>query len=113
MALRYNGTVSTWGASEFGERGNKEKGCERTARQSESWFVARDRPTQVPGLSGVKQIAAGGTRDYALLSNGEVMAWGDDEKGQLGVEESPPKKNSATAKRTPLRRPVQHRAASR
>ena len=78
MALRYDGTVWTWGASEFGERGNKEKGCERTARQTEPWFVARDRPTQVPGLSGVKQIAAGGTRDYALLADGEVMAWGDD-----------------------------------
>jgi len=89
MALRYDGTVWTWGASEFGERGNKEKGFERTARQTESgWFVARDRPTQVPGLTGVRQIAAGGTRDYALLSNGEVMAWGDDQKGLLGVEES-------------------------
>lgn len=89
LALGYNGTVWTWGASEFGERGNKEKGFERTARQTESWFVARDRPTQVPGLTGVKQIAVGGLRDYALLDNGEVMAWGDDEKGQLGVEESP------------------------
>jgi alpha-tubulin suppressor-like RCC1 family protein len=89
MALRYDGTVWTWGASEFGERGNKEKGFERTARQTESgWFVARDRPTEVPNLEDVKQIAAGGTRDYALLANGEVMAWGDDEKGLLGVEES-------------------------
>ena len=90
IALRYNGTVSTWGASEFGERGTTEKGFERTARQTEpSVFVPRDRPTEVPTLKDVKQIAAGGTRDYALLSNGEVMAWGDDQKGQLGVEESP------------------------
>ncbi len=90
IALHYNGTVSTWGASEFGERGTTEKGFERTARQTEpSVFVPRDRPTEVPTLKNVKQIAAGGTRDYALLSNGEVMAWGDDQKGQLGVEESP------------------------
>ena len=90
MALHYNGTVSTWGASEFGERGTSEKGWERTARQTEaSVFVARDRPTEVPGLKNVKQIAAGGTRDYALLADGEVMAWGDDQKGLLGVEESP------------------------
>ena len=88
MALRYDGTVWTWGASEFGERGNKEKGFERNARQNESWFVARDRPTEVPGLTGVKQIAAGGKRDYALLSDGEVMAWGEDRSGDLGVEES-------------------------
>jgi len=90
MALRYDGTVSTWGASEFGERGNGEKNFERTARQTEpSVFVPRDRPTKVPSLSGVKQIAAGGWRDYALLANGEVMAWGSDEKGQLGVELGP------------------------
>ena len=87
MALRYDGTVWTWGASEFGERGNKEKGYERIARQTEPWFVARDKPTKVPGLTGVKQIAAGGKRDYALLSDGEVMAWGEDRNGNLGVEE--------------------------
>ncbi len=89
MALLFNGTVWTWGASEFGERGNKEKGWERNARQNESWFVARDHPTQVPGLTGVAQIAAGGTRDYALLSNGTVQAWGEDRNGLLGVEETP------------------------
>ncbi len=88
MALRYDGTVWTWGASEFGERGNREKGYERVARQTESWFKARDKPTEVPGLTDVKQIAAGGKRDYALLSDGEVMAWGEDRNGDLGVEES-------------------------
>jgi alpha-tubulin suppressor-like RCC1 family protein len=88
MALRYDGTVWTWGASELGERGNKEKGFERVARQNEPWFVPRDRPTQVPNLEDVKQIAAGGKRDYALLADGEVMAWGEDRSGDLGVEES-------------------------
>ncbi len=88
LALGYDGTVWTWGASEFGERGNKEKGFERVARQTESWFKARDKPTRVPGLTGVKQIAAGGKRDYALLSDGEVMAWGEDRDGDLGVEEN-------------------------
>ncbi len=87
MALRYDGTVWTWGASEFGERGNRERGFERNARQKESWFVPRDRPTEVPGLTGVKQIVAGGKRDFALLSDGEVMAWGEDRSGDLGVEE--------------------------
>ncbi|HUH80789.1 MAG TPA: IPT/TIG domain-containing protein [Solirubrobacteraceae bacterium] len=87
MALRYDGTVWTWGASEFGERGNKEKGYERTSRQTEPWFEPRDKPIEVPGLSGVKQIASGGKRDYALLSDGEVMAWGEDRSDELGVEE--------------------------
>jgi alpha-tubulin suppressor-like RCC1 family protein len=87
MALLYDGTVWTWGASEFGERGNHEKGFERVARDTEpQWFVPRDRPTKVPGLSGVEQIAAGGTRDFALTSGGEVVAWGDDRGGDLGVQ---------------------------
>jgi len=89
MALLYDGTVWTWGASEFGERGNHEKGFERVARDTEpQFFVPRDRPTEVPGLSGVRQIASGGTRDFALLADGEVMAWGDDRGGDLGVQES-------------------------
>ena len=89
MALLYDGTVWTWGASEFGERGNHEKGFERVARDSEpQWFVPRDRPTEVTGLTGVRQIASGGTRDFALLDDGEVMAWGDDRSGDLGVQES-------------------------
>jgi alpha-tubulin suppressor-like RCC1 family protein len=34
-ALRYDGAVWTWGASEFGERGNGERGYERTALAGE------------------------------------------------------------------------------
>ncbi len=62
MALLYDGTVWTWGAAEFGERGNRERGFERVARDSEPWFVPRDRPTQVPGLTGVE---AGRLRRHA------------------------------------------------
>lgn len=88
IALLYDGTVWTWAASEFGERGNGESNWEHIARQSEPSFQPRDKPYKVPGLSGVVQIAAGGERDYALLSSGEVEAWGEDKNGYLGVEES-------------------------
>ena len=40
-ALRYDGSVWTWGASEFGERGNGEKGFERTALAGEQQTPAR------------------------------------------------------------------------
>ena len=40
----------------------------------------------VGGLSGVKAIAAGGGANFALMSNGTVMAWGSNTKGQLGIE---------------------------
>ena len=99
MALLFNGTVWTWGASEFGERGNKEKGWERTARQNESCSSRATCPRRCPDSSGVVQIAAGGARDYALLSDGEVERGAKTTDGLLGVEEKAPK-NSATAKRT-------------
>jgi len=98
MALSYGGAVYTWGAAEIGERGNGESGWERIARQTEPnvyepRFDAAEvealRPHEVEGSEvKVVQIASGGKRDYALLSNGEVMAWGENSKGRLGVAET-------------------------
>ena len=87
-ALRYDGTVWTWGASEFGERGNGEKGFERTALAGEQNARPRDEPIQVPGLEHVVQLAGGGVRDFALLADGEVLAWGEDQNGDLGTEQT-------------------------
>ncbi|HTY96143.1 MAG TPA: hypothetical protein VMB91_03820, partial [Solirubrobacteraceae bacterium] len=87
-ALRYDGSVWTWGASEFGERGNGEKGFERTALAGEQNARPRDEPAQVPGLEHVVQLAAGGVRDFALLADGEVLAWGEDQNGDLGTEQT-------------------------
>ena len=89
MALLYNGTVWTWGASEFGERGNGEKGWEREARLEEPEVAKpRDEPAEVPGLQNVVQIASAGTDDYALLASGEVLAWGENAEGVLGIEQA-------------------------
>src|SRR5579863_9311940 len=41
-------------------------------------------PTAVPGLSGVVALAAGNSANYALLSNGQEWAWGNNGYGQLG-----------------------------
>jgi hypothetical protein len=43
-----------------------------------------DVPVQVSGLSSVTAIAAAGGHSLALLSNGKVMAWGENEYGELG-----------------------------
>ena len=87
-ALRYDGTVWTWGASEFGERGNNEKGWERTALSSEPQIARpRDEPVRVPSLEHVTALASGGMRDFALLAGGEVVAWGENQNGDLGIEQ--------------------------
>jgi alpha-tubulin suppressor-like RCC1 family protein len=95
LALQYNGTVWTWGSSEFGERGNGERGFEAVAKSHEP-EVAKPRyePIQTP-LTGVTQVASGGTRDYALRNGskeGEVLAWGGDTEGELGIELAEPEK---------------------
>ncbi len=77
MALLSNGTVETWGSDMFGTLGNGTTGAGHEKGGS-------DVPLAVPGLSGVVAIAAGGADNYALLSNGTLMAWGENKSGQLG-----------------------------
>jgi alpha-tubulin suppressor-like RCC1 family protein len=89
MALEFDGTVWTWGFAEFGQRGNGERDFESQAKsnpEEKEFAKPRYEPAEVPSLSNVKQIAAGGNRDYALLNGGEVLAWGANERGELGVE---------------------------
>jgi alpha-tubulin suppressor-like RCC1 family protein len=72
LALLTNGTVMAWGNDESGQLGNG------------SMSEAVETPVPVKGLSGVKAIAAGASHSLALLTNGTVMAWGENESGQLG-----------------------------
>jgi alpha-tubulin suppressor-like RCC1 family protein len=75
-ALLSNGTVEAWGFNKFGQLGDG-----NTAPKN-------DLPVPVEGLARVSQISAGGNQDtnghsLALLSNGAVVAWGNDAQGQL------------------------------
>jgi alpha-tubulin suppressor-like RCC1 family protein len=72
MALDSSGTVWVWGNNYSGEAGNGTHGG----------FILT--PQRVPGLSGVVQIAAGSSADFALKSDGTVWAWGDNTFGELG-----------------------------
>jgi alpha-tubulin suppressor-like RCC1 family protein len=75
MALRQDGTVWAWG---FGLQGQMGNGL------TENRLTA----TQVPGLSGIAAIAAGGCHALALETGGgaqgALWAWGCNEMGQTG-----------------------------
>jgi alpha-tubulin suppressor-like RCC1 family protein len=76
MALLSDGRVMTWGDNSSGQLGD---GGTRNSSV----------PVLVSGLSDgttgdVTAIAAGGRHSMALLSDGNVMTWGDNAKGQLG-----------------------------
>ena len=74
LALLANGTVMAWGSNETGQLGIGSGSIEDSTV-----------PVPVKGLSGVKAIAAGTNFSLALLSNGTVMSWGENESGQLGT----------------------------
>ena len=72
LALLGDGTVVAWGSNEWGQLGDGSTGGLSNV------------PVTVSGLSGVTAISAGKYDSLALLSNGKVMAWGDDGGGELG-----------------------------
>ncbi len=73
LALLKNGTVMAWGDNESGQLG--------IASNTEDSVV----PVAVQGLSNVKAISAGANFSLALLATGTVVAWGENESGQLGT----------------------------
>ncbi len=70
-ALMPDGTVWSWGGNAFGQLGDGDQ-------------VTHLTPVQVHGLTGVKEVAAGGAHAIALLSNGRVATWGGDGWGTVG-----------------------------
>jgi alpha-tubulin suppressor-like RCC1 family protein len=80
-ALRTDGTVVCWGANERGELGLGTSSGPQTCASSEPCATT---PVEVPDLSGVTAIAAGGYDTCALLSDGIVRCWGGNDEGQLG-----------------------------
>jgi len=81
LALLENGTVMSWGYNGAGQLG-------AGSTEGPEWCVngvpCSGVPVAVSGLSGVTQVSAGDLHNLALLSDGTVEAWGNDEAGQLG-----------------------------
>jgi alpha-tubulin suppressor-like RCC1 family protein len=82
IALLANGTVKTWGANLFGQLGN---GTSAFGKEDCSVNCRSLVPVAVRGLAGVSAVFAGGANDAALMSNGTVVAWGENKSGQLGT----------------------------
>lgn len=85
VAIRFDGTVWTWGANDCGQLGNGEFGvCQAiTITEFENY------PVYVRDISGdyfdnVTAVAAGASHTAALKSDGTVWTWGNNLFGQLG-----------------------------
>ena len=71
-ALTTTGTVRCWGAA--GPQEHLQNG------DIDFDFV----PREIAGISGAKQVSAGGSFKCALEGAGSVVCWGDNQAGQLG-----------------------------
>jgi RHS repeat-associated protein len=84
-ALLSNGTVMAWGYNGHGQLGDGTSSGPETCID----FLGKPDPcSRIPvavhELIGVTAVANGGNHGLALLSNGTVMAWGENGVGQLG-----------------------------
>jgi alpha-tubulin suppressor-like RCC1 family protein len=75
LALLGTGGIATWGGNTFGTIGNGTSGEGREAGVTLPVFLALDQ---------VVSVAAGGSMDAVILSNGTVATWGENKQGQLG-----------------------------
>jgi hypothetical protein len=75
-ALRSDGRVSCWGGNEAGQLGD------------DTFLSVRDggrsSPVTVVDLSDATVVAAGAAHSCAVKSDGTVVCWGWNERGQLG-----------------------------
>jgi alpha-tubulin suppressor-like RCC1 family protein len=84
LALLNDGQVMAWGINRFGQLGDGTSSGPDTC----DGYPCSTTPVPVElnlssGLT-VTAIAAGSGHSLALLSNGRVMAWGENDSGQLG-----------------------------
>ncbi len=81
MALLADGDVEAWGSNQHGALGNGKGGFEQWTGENGL------EPKEVKALHGreVVSIASGGGSNFAVLADGELLAWGFNDHGQLGV----------------------------
>jgi alpha-tubulin suppressor-like RCC1 family protein len=76
-ALLSDGHVDCWGRNQYGQLGDGK--TDNPEKPVEVHGAA-----EVPGLSGVSQIAAGDGNSCALLTSGHIDCWGYNYYGELG-----------------------------
>jgi len=74
VALLADGTVQTWGSNSDGQLGT-----------GGTNYFGSNVPVRVNGLDTAAAVVAGDNSTMALLSDGTVRAWGNNDAGQLGT----------------------------
>lgn len=80
MAVDESGHLWAWGSNGSGRLGNIDTGAKH------AFPIAVNKPSGEDQLADVISVAAGFSHSLALLENGNVLAWGSNNTGQLGNE---------------------------
>lgn len=88
LALLEDGSVWSWGRDDYGQLGDGPEpdlipGRVMAEHAGRSYW-ARPTPARVNGLGTVRGLAAGGGHSVAILDDGTMLSWGDNDRGQLG-----------------------------
>ncbi|GAA3015939.1 hypothetical protein GCM10020229_28900 [Kitasatospora albolonga] len=83
LALLKDGTVKSWGNNDKGQLGITAKPATGAAVPAPA-PATRTTAAVIPELTTVKSIATGSSHAMALLADGTAVAWGLNDKGQLG-----------------------------
>jgi alpha-tubulin suppressor-like RCC1 family protein len=83
-ALLESGEVLSWGSNSVGALGQKVGGSVKVGLHSSFTPPGYVVTSGGEHLKNVTQISAGYDHVVALLAGGEIMTWGDDERGELG-----------------------------
>jgi alpha-tubulin suppressor-like RCC1 family protein len=84
LALLSNGKVVAWGNNNSGQLGNGEEAASNVPEPVCAVGATSPCSEESQQLKEAIAIAAGGQHSLALLSNGTVVAWGNNSAGQLG-----------------------------
>ena len=85
LALLEDGTVWTWGMNGSGQLGQGPSAeLPRCDLGEDSFARCSPEPLPVVGLEDVVAVAAGSWHTLAVRSDGRLVAWGDNDLGQLG-----------------------------
>jgi alpha-tubulin suppressor-like RCC1 family protein len=84
-ALKSDGSVWCWGSDQSGQLGNNDTTQSAYPVQVMTQTAAADGGTSLVPLANIVQVAAGELNTCARDSNGSAWCWGDNERGELGV----------------------------
>lgn len=88
LALLEDGSVWSWGRDDYGQLGDgpDPDGVPGRSLQEHAGraYWSRPLPAQIKGLAGIRTMAAGGGHSVAVLDDGSMLSWGDNDRGQLG-----------------------------